>query len=125
MTYTAQAATFGELVGAAKARARLSFADLSEALSERGVDLSTQFLHDVVLDRRPLPPRVAAQGRRAGRRAEEGYWTALCAVLPGLTVRALAEARARTGTVRLDARQLTEEQRATVADALVREAEGV
>jgi hypothetical protein len=41
----------------------------------------------------------------------------------GLNSKAMAEARARSGVVRLRADELTEEQRAAVAAALEREAE--
>lgn len=104
-----EAPTLGELVAAARARAGLTLRGLSDALAETGTRLSVPFLHDVEHDRRTLAP---------------SHWRSLVVVLRSLTVRRVAEARARTGVVKLRAGELTDAQRAGVVEALTREAEG-
>jgi transcriptional regulator with XRE-family HTH domain len=91
--------TFGGLVRSARKAAGLSLRALGEHLG----GLSAPFIHDVEHDRRRLGTK---------------HWGALCAALPGLTVRALAEAALAAGPIEVDARDLTAEQRARLVEAL-------
>ena len=83
----------------ARSSAGLSLRALGEALG----GLTAPYLHDVEHDRRRLALK---------------HWQALCVALPGLSVRALAEAAFAAGPVEIDARDLTDAQRARLVDAL-------
>lgn len=69
--------------------------------------LSAPYLHDVEHDRRRIVP---------------ARWAALIAALPALNIRALAVAALSSGPVEIDARDITDEQRARLVDALVEHA---
>ena len=90
--------TLGKLVQDARAAAGLS---LRQVAGHMGV--SVPYLHDVEHGRRRVVP---------------ARWAALVAILPGLSLRALAEAAVASGPVELDARDLTHEQRTKIVDAL-------
>lgn len=91
--------TFGAILRRHREAAGLSL----RALGGRLGGLSVPYLHDVEHGRRRMVP---------------ARWRALCDALPGLTVRALAEAALRAGPVELDASALTDEQRARLVEAL-------
>ena len=92
------AETMGELVKRLRTAAGLSLAKVAGPMG-----VSAPFLHDVEHDRRRVSP---------------ARWASLVDVLPGLTLRALAETAVASGPVEVDARYLTPEQRARIVDAL-------
>jgi transcriptional regulator with XRE-family HTH domain len=94
--------TFGELVHEARVARGMSLRELGEALG----GLSAPYIHDVEHGRRRLVP---------------SRWAALISALPGLSVRALAEAAVAAGPVELDPAMLTAEQRAHLVEALERQ----
>jgi hypothetical protein len=96
--------TLGQLIREKRTAAGLS---LRAVAGELG--LSVPYLSDIELGhRRPVTKR----------------WRAFCAVVPGLTVRAMAEASLASGPVEIDATPLTTAQRKPIVEALVRAAEG-
>lgn len=95
-----------DTAGACLARARKAAGLSLRALGER-VGLSAPYLHDAEHDRRRITP---------------ARWPSFVAALPTLTIRALAEATLADGPVKIDARQLTPEQRAGLVEALSQQA---
>ncbi len=96
-----------ETIGTMLARAREASGLSLKALGKAVGGLSPQFMHDVEKDRR----RIAVE-----------HWPALVRALPGLDLQTMAEASLATGTVEIDARSLTVEQRKILATAIVRAA---
>ena len=91
--------SLGALIKQARGDAGKTLADLATAMG-----VSIPYLCDVEHDRRDL---VAKR------------WPALVAVLPGLSLRALAEASIASGTVEIEARRLTKAQRAAMIEEIV------
>lgn len=97
--------TLGKLI-----REKRTDAGLSQVSVARALGLSSPYLCDVERDN-----RVPVVGR----------WPAFVAAIPGLTVRAMAEAALASGPVEIDARDLTDAQRKPLVAALVKSAGGV
>lgn len=70
----------------------------------RHMGLSIPYLSDVEKGHRRLTP---------------ARWPVIAEIIPGLSIRTLAEESLSSGTVTIDASQLTPKQRAILADALV------
>lgn len=96
-------APLGKLIREKRKAAGLPLRHVADALG-----ISVPYLSDVELGHR----------KPAAKR-----WKALAETIPGLTVRAIADAAIASGPVEIDASKLTPAQRKGVVDALVRLAE--